>query len=98
MPLLVRPLAAVLTLVSLKPFEEDLRLIEYCGEATTMRKVRDEIAGHVGDASSWGFWRRRLHFRLSTAKLKEIAREQLEVGWSATSGHASAQPPAQSTP
>ena len=90
MPSLVRPLAAVMTLVSRKPFEQDLRLIQYCGEATTMRKIRDEIAGHFSEASYWGFWRRKLHFRLSTAKLKEIARELLEEPprLSRTSGHA----------
>ena len=96
MPPPYRPLAAVIALVSPKVFAEDLRLVQYCGEATSMRRIRDEIAGHFSDAGYWSFWRRRLNFRMSTARLKEIARQHLEAGWSAPSGRAS--DPSQSLP
>lgn len=78
MPLPYRPLAAVIARVAPKFFAEDLRLVQYCGDATSMRKIRDEIAGYFSDAAYWGFWRRRLNFRMSTARLTDLAREYLD--------------------
>ena len=95
MPLPYRPLAAVIALIFPKFFAEDLRLVQYCGDATSMRKIRDEIAGYFGDAIYWGFWRRRLNFRMSTARLKDLARESLEPGWSAASERAPEPPQSQ---
>jgi len=79
LPLPLLPLAFIWTLVCRSAFAPDLRLIEFCGEARDLRTVGDEIAGYFSEAFCWSFGRRRLHFRVSTYKLKRLARKNLET-------------------
>ena len=58
-------------------FAADRELISGAGRATTMIQLRVEIADFVMDANNRGWLRQRFHVRISTTRLKRLARRYL---------------------
>jgi hypothetical protein len=58
-------------------FAADRELISGAGRATTMIQLRTEIADFVMDANNRGWLRQRARVRVSTTRLKRLARRYL---------------------
>lgn len=58
-------------------FDADIDLLQGVASATTMNRVREEITDYFTHYKNRGWLRQRAHVRISTRKLKLLARELL---------------------
>ena len=69
------PVAPLLLLTG--HFDADRQLIANCARARSMRQIREEIEDHRYHPVNRGWLRRQLALRVSTQRLREMAREYL---------------------
>jgi hypothetical protein len=69
-----RLLAPVVGLVWRDFFLVDHELIRSCGSARSMGPLNEELADYVVDRRNRGWWRRRARVRVSTQRLRRLAR------------------------
>lgn len=58
-------------------FAVDRELIARAACACTLRELNEEIYDYAHDSRNHGWWRGRAHFRLSTHRLRALARVHL---------------------
>lgn len=75
-----RLVAPVILLLRPGFFEADRSLIESAGEATDMRRIREDVRDFFWDSNNRGWLRRRLNIRVSGQKLRNLAHEFLPEG------------------
>jgi hypothetical protein len=61
-------------------FAVDHELCQVAGQLRSAGQLESEIRDYVTDHRNLGWWRRRAKFRLSTRRLRHLAREHLSVG------------------
>lgn len=74
------PLAALILLFNREFFSADRALILGVAEATSMKRVRDEVRDYFWDSMNRGWLRRRANIRVSGQRLKNLARRYLPEG------------------
>ncbi len=72
-----RALAPLASMFRPDYFEPDRELIEAAGRARTMDQLDEEIRDYVADHRNLAWWRRRGKIRLSTRRLRSLARHAL---------------------
>jgi hypothetical protein len=77
LPWHARLLAPVVGLVWRDFFLVDHELIRSCGSARSMGQLNEELADYVVDRRNRGWWRRRARVRVSTQRLRRLARSHL---------------------
>ncbi len=70
-------LAPVVTLFHRDYFQVDRELIVRIGGIRTWGELNEEIRDYVLDSRTQGWWRRRMHVRLSTRRLRALAQLHL---------------------
>jgi hypothetical protein len=61
-------------------FEADRCLISSAGDATTMKRVREEVRDYFWDSNNRGWLRRSANLRVSGQRLKDLARDYIPEG------------------
>jgi hypothetical protein len=74
------PFAAIILLVNREFFSADRALILSAGDATTMKKIREDVRDYFWDSTNRGWLRRTANIRVSGQRLKNIARRYLPEG------------------
>jgi hypothetical protein len=74
------PFAAIILLLNRDFFSADRALILGVADATTMRRVRDEVREYYWDSTNTGWLRRSANIRVSGQRLKNLARRYLPEG------------------
>ena len=59
-------------------FAADWELVVQAGRARNLRELNEEIREFVHDGRNRIWWRGRAHFRLSTHRLRNVARQYLQ--------------------
>lgn len=72
--------APILLLFSYEFFSADRALITSAAEATSMKKIRDDVREYFWDSTNSGWLRRRANIRISGQRLKNLARRYLPEG------------------
>lgn len=70
-------IAPLVSLFQPEYFAADRELIARVATARTLREVNEEIHDYVRDHRNAGWWRGRAHLRLSTHRLRALARPYL---------------------
>lgn len=74
------PFAAIILLLNREFFSADRALLLAVADATTMRRVRDEVRDYFWDSTNRGWLRRSANIRVSGQRLKNLARRHLPEG------------------
>jgi hypothetical protein len=77
LPWHARLLVPVVGLVWRDYFSVDRELIRACGSVRSMGQLNEELAEYVVDHRNRGWWRRRARVRVSTQRLRRLARSHL---------------------
>lgn len=70
-------LAPFISLLAPEYFAADRELIARAACARTLRELNEEIRDYADDSRNHGWWRGRAHVRLSTHRLRAVARGHL---------------------
>ena len=82
------PVARVFSLLDRSYFDADLEVIAQAGQSQTLAQIEEELRNFVHDSRNMRWWRRTGRVRISTHRLRELARRC----FSATSPAAGAKP------